>query len=334
MAFSSSRLAKLAASAVLVAVGSVSFGMNEPAWSADPAKVFASPDEAAKALIDALLKGDDATIAAVLGTEPGEVLKPTNDPGEKQRREAFLAKAKQGVATEAQEDGTVDVVVGTDRWPLPIPLVKSEAGWKFDVEAGRKEILARIIGANELGAIDLMDDVVDAQDAYEAVDHDGDGIREYAQRFSSSAGKHDGLWWEDEKNQSPLGLQVGDFLDDLMKNTDPDKTVWGYRWKMLKGQGPKAAGGAYSYVINGHQVAGFALVATPAAYRKTGVMTFIVNKNGRIYEKDLGEQGMDVVKAMEVYDPDDTWDLCERDVDQKDEAGGAKKDGEKKEAGK
>jgi hypothetical protein len=336
MAFVSSRLARLGTAIALVAVVGLAFGARTPAWAAEPGQVFATPDEAAKALIAAVLKGDDAAIAAVLGTEPGEILKPTTDPGEKQRREAFIVKAKQGVSTEAQEDGTVEVVVGNDRWPLPIPLVKGEAGWRFDIEAGRKEILARVIGANELGAIALLGDAVAAQDAYEAVDRDGNDVREYAQRFVSTPGKKDGLWWEDERHMSPFGLQVGDFLDDIAKNPDPDKTVWGYRWKMLKGQGAKAPGGAYSYVINGHQVSGFAFVATPAAYRKTGVMTFIVNKNGRIFEKDLGEQGLDAVKAMELYEPDDTWDLCEREAPEEDappapegDKGPEKKDGGK-----
>ena len=315
MAFSS-RLARLGAVVALVAVACLPFGATSPAWGADPGKAFPTPDEAAKALIDAVLKGDDSAIAAVLGSEPGEILRPTTDPGEKQRREAFLAKAKQSVSTEAQEDGSVDVVVGNDRWPLPIPLVKGDAGWRFDIEAGRKEILARVIGANELGVIDLIADAAAAQEAYEATDRDGDDIREFAQRFSSSPDKHDGLWWEDPKHMSPLGLQIGDFLDDIARNPDPDQTVWGYRWKMLKGQGAKAAGGAYSYMVNGHQIAGYAFVATPAAYRKTGVMTFVLNKNGKIYEKDLGEQGMETVKAMELYEPDDTWDLCVRDPDQ------------------
>jgi hypothetical protein len=336
MSFFSSRFAKLGTAVALMAVVALSSGAIRPAWSAEPGKVFATPDEAAKALIDAVLKGDDAAIAAVLGTEPGEILKPTSDPGEKQRREAFLAKAKEGVSTEAQEDGTVEVVVGKDRWPLPIPLVKSDAGWRYDIEAGRKEILARVIGANELGVLELLADAVAAQDAYEAVDRDGNDVREYAQRFASTPGKQDGLWWADEKNMSPLGLQVGDFLDDIAKNPDPEQTVWGYRWKMLKGQGAKAPGGAYSYVINGHQIAGFAFVATPAAYKKTGVMTFIVNKNGKIYEKDLGEKGLDAVKAMELYEPDDTWDLHEPETDGADTAPkeGGDKGGEKKDGGK
>ena len=173
---------------------------------------------------------------------------------------------------------------------------------------------ARVIGANELAVIDLLSDVADAQEAYERTDHDGDGLREYAQRFASSPGQKDGLWWDDPKEESPLGLEVGDLLDDLAKHPDPENTVYGYRWKLLKGQGAKAPGGAFSYVINGNQLAGFACVATPAAYRKTGVMTFLVSKSGLIYEKDLGEQGAEVVKAMEVYEPDDTWALTEREA--------------------
>src|SRR5262245_16164546 len=332
MAFDRSAVRRGAAIA-FVAVLCVALGSSGPAWCADPpGKAFPTPDEAAKALTDAVIKGDDAAIAAILGTQPGEVLKPTTDPGEKQRRAAFIEKAKKSAGTEAQEDGTVDVVVGDDRWPLPIPLVKTEAGWRYDIEAGRKEIQARVIGANELGVIDLLGDLVDAQDAYFAKDRDGDGIREYAQKFISSDGKKNGLWWNDPKEPSPLGVEVGDFLDDLVKNADPEQTVWGYRWKMLKGQGAKAPGGAYAYIINGHQVAGYAFVATPAAYKKTGVMTFVVNSNGKIWEKDLGEQGPDLVKAMELYEPDDTWDLNEREAPENptglDRPGGEKKPGE------
>lgn len=305
--------AKRASLVLALAALCVLFGASGPASAGDPAgKAFPTAADAARALVDAVQTGDDAAIAAVFGTAPGEVLRPTTDPAEKKRRADFLAKATEFVGTEADEDGSVAVVVGKDRWPLPIPLVKTDAGWRFDLEAGKKEILARIVGANELGVIDLLGDVVAAEEAYEAVDRDGDGVREYTLKFRSTPGQTDGLWWEDAKDASPLGLQVGDFLDDVAKNPDPEQTVWGYRWKLLSGQGPKAAGGAFSYVINGNQVAGFACVATPASYRKTGVMTFLVAKNGRIYQKDLGEGGLALVKAMELYDPDDSWTLVEK----------------------
>lgn len=293
----------------------VLLGTGRPAWSGEPGKAFATPDEAAKALVEACLRGDEPAIDAIFGPDGADIVNPTKDPGELKQRAAFLAKAKEFYGVEAQTDGTVDVVVGNDRWPLPIPLVKGEGGWRFDVAAGRKEIAARVIGFNELGAIDLLGDLVDAQRAYFAVDRDGDDVLEYAQQFKSSEGRRDGLWWDDEKEKeaSPLGLQVGDFLDDVAKNPDPDKAVYGYRWKMLKGQGAKAPGGAFAYVVNGNQVAGFAFVATPAAYGKTGVMTLLVGTNGKIYEKDLGEQGADLVKAMEVYEPDETWAVYKKD---------------------
>jgi hypothetical protein len=307
------RLARCGTAIAALAVISCAFGSAGPAWCAPTGKAFATPEEGAKALVEAMQKADDAAIAAIFGTEPGEVLRPTTDPGEKQRRAAFLAKAKEAVGVEAQEDGSVEVVVGNDRWPLPIPLVKGDGGWRFDLEAGREEITARVIGANELGAIGLLGDLVQAQEAYRAQDRDGDDVREYAQKFISSAGAKDGLWWDDEKVPSPLGVEVGDLLEDVVKNPDPEQSVYGYRWRMLKAQGPKAAGGAFSYLVNGHLLAGFAIVATPAAYRKTGVMTFLVNANGKIYQKDLGEQGADLVKAMEAYDPDDTWVLLTPD---------------------
>lgn len=309
--------------AVLVVLGVV-FGAGGPAWSGEPGKAFATPDEAAKALVEALVKADDPGIRAIFGPDGADLLKPTTDPGELKRRAAFLAKAKEFVGVEAAEDGSVDVVVGNDRWPLPVPLVKGEGGWRFDVAAGRKEILARVIGANELAVIDLLADLVDAQEAYEKADRDGDGLREYAQKFASTPGQKDGLWWDDPQEASPLGLEVGDLLDDLAKHPDPENTVYGYRWKLLKGQGAKAPGGAFSYVINGNQVAGFACVATPAAYKRTGVMTFLVSKSGKVYEKDLGEQGADLVKAMELYEPDDTWSLTEREAPDETVASGAK----------
>ncbi len=296
--------------AVLAVVG-LGAGAGGPAWSGEPGKAFATPDEGAKALVDALQKADDAAVRAIFGADGEDLLQPTKDPGELKRRAAFLAKAKEFVGVEADEDGSIEVVVGNDRWPLPIPLVKGDGGWRFDVAAGRKEIVARVIGANELAVIGLLGDVGDAQAAYEAVDRDGDGVREYAQKFASTPGQKDGLWWdaEKEKEPSPLGVEVDDLLDDLAKHPDPDNTVYGYRWRLLKGQGAKAPGGAFSYVINGNQVAGFAVVAAPSAYRKTGVMTFLMAKNGKIYQKDLGEQGADLVKAMEVYEIDETWTL-------------------------
>ncbi|MHC5012478.1 MAG: DUF2950 domain-containing protein [Planctomycetota bacterium] len=277
-----------------------------PTALAEGPPTFDLPNEAAQALIQAARANDDAALAKLIGTESADIVASGSDPAVAAARAAFVAKADEALAFETDGEDRVIIVVGEDQWPLPIPLVKGEGGWTFDAESAREEILARRIGRNELEAIDLLKAYVAAQREYASQDRDGDEVREFAQRLLSSPGKRDGLYWESEDDPSPLGARVTPFRDFVTQGSRA--APWnGYYWMILKGQGRNAPGGAHSYVINGNMIAGFALVAVPADYDSTGVMSFLVSHHGKILEKDLGPDGINVVRAMTSYNPDSSW---------------------------
>jgi hypothetical protein len=200
-------------------------------------------------------------------------------------------------------------VVGSDDWPFPAPLVKEGTGWRFDSAQAGQEILRRQVGANELEAVSFCRAYVRAQDEYESKPREG-GVKAYAQKLVSSPGRKDGLYWPstDKAGESPLGPAVA-AAGDHANGKPPPRSWWGYHFDVLTAQGTDAPGGARSYVVDGRMVDGFALVAYPAEYRSTGIMTFIVDKDGRVYQKDLGEKTDEVASAMTAYDPDGTWKL-------------------------
>lgn len=280
-----------------------------PVRAQEPAS-FETPQLAGEALVAAAKANDDAALKALTGDVAGDLVQDSSDPVVAADRAHFAAMAEQAIAYEVDGEDRVVITVGEDRWPLPIPLVKGEKGWSFDVESGRAEILARRIGANELAAIALCRDYADAQVAYAAVDRDGDLVREYAQRLISEPGTMNGLYWESEDDDSPLGAVVAPLEDHLAQ---PDQvTPWnGYYWRILTSQGENVPGGKYDFVINGNMIAGFALVAVPAEYGKTGIMTLMVSHHGEILEKDLGEDSQKIVAAMASFDPDDTWTVVD-----------------------
>jgi hypothetical protein len=281
-----------------------------PVAQAAPAKTFASPEDAAGALIAALDANDDQALLGIFGSDAADLVQQGSDPIVAASRKDIAAAGKKKLTVDGPEDGIAILEFGEEAWPAPIPVVREGNTWHFDTAAGREELLARRIGKNELLAIGLAGDYLDIQADYASVDRDGDGVREYAQRLVSTPGKHDGLYWEETAggDPSPMGVELGDALAP-----NPGAPYAGYVWKILTGQGPNAPGGAYSYVINGNMIAGFALVGTPAAYRKTGVMTFIVSNNGKIYQKDMGPTGLETVKAMDVFDPDSSWTVVEEE---------------------
>jgi hypothetical protein len=207
------------------------------------------------------------------------------------------------------------VHVGQDDWPFPIPLVHDRSGWRFDTRQGRQEILARRIGRNETNAVQTCLAYVDAQREYYAEDRNRDGILEYAQKFDSTPGKRDGLYWETSSGDppSPLGpLVVSAYAAGYRRAKGGGPTPYhGYLYRILTAQGPNAADGAYDYVVRGHMIAGFGLVAFPAAYGASGVMTLIVNQDGVVYQKDLGPTTRTVATAMRTFDPDPTWTKLE-----------------------
>jgi hypothetical protein len=285
-----------------------------PTFAQQPGQqTFASVEEAGRAFFNAMLAPDDRFLLSILGPTEKDVIS-SGDPAEDfDSRTNFTAKYEEMHRFVTEPNGNVTLVVGAENWPLPIPLVSKNGAWYFDTLAGKDEILFRRIGKNELAAIQACSDLVDAQKEYFARAPYG-FAKEYAQKLIADQGKHNGLYWEETGDQfnspvSPLiAYAVGRDPKDKVRDPVPFN---GYFFRILKSQGPHAPGGAKNYVVDGKMTAGFAFVAYPAEYRSSGVMTFIVNKSGVIYEKDLGPNTTQLAEAMTAYDPDSTWNKVE-----------------------
>ncbi len=293
----------LAAWAVLVALPQ-SVGAQETGQT-----TFASPQEAMAALTDALKAGDRDTLLAILGPEGEDIISSGDRVSDRADRDRFLEAYQERVDLVPRGNDRVEVILGNDNWPFPIPIVKGEEGWFFDTAAGKEEILNRRIGRNELYTVDVCQGYVEAQREYASADREQDGIIQYAQKIVSDPGRRDGLYWEVAEGEvpSPLGPLAARAAAEGYQRGEKPTAFHGYYYRILKGQGSKAAGGAYSYVIHGHMVAGFALVAWPADYGASGVMTFVVNRNGIVYQKDLGPKTAQIAEKMTLYNPDQTW---------------------------
>ena len=278
-------------------------------------KTFASAEEAVKAAIAAARKNDDTELLAIFGAQAKELISSGDAVADKQRRERFLKAYDEKNRLVKEGENTV-VVIGNKEWPFPIPLVKKGDNWLFDTEAGREEILNRRIGENELNTIQVLLAVVDAQREYAVKDRDGDALLEYAQKFISDAGKKNGLFWETKAGEkpSPLGPLVvqarGEGYTAKQSGGQPPP-FHGYYYKILNAQGKNAPGGAYDYLVKGKMIGGFAVVAYPATYGNSGVMTFTVNHDGVVYEKDLGKNTEKTAPAMKLFDPDKSWKKVE-----------------------
>jgi hypothetical protein len=279
---------------VLVLVGALASPL------AHAQQVFGSAEAAADAFTDALRKVDRAALAKVLGANYKQFIK--TDGVERADIEKYLAAWDKQHKVDTQGDKAT-VAVGDGGWTLPIPIVKRKAGWQFDVAAGADEMRTRRIGRNELMTIKAILAYYDAQREYAAVDHNGDGVYEYARKMVSTKGKKDGLYWD-----SPLGLDESP-LGPLLAKQQPKggEGYYGYHYKILTGQGKDAPGGAYDYIIGKRMRSGFAAVAWPARYGDTGVMTFMVSHAGIVYEKDLGPKSAAVASAMTRFNPDASW---------------------------
>lgn len=259
---------------------------------------FASAEAAADAFVDALAKKDGAAMKRLLGPTWQELIPPKALASD--NAQLFLQKA--GESRKVQVDGPHgELVVGADAWPLPIPLLQGSDGqWRFDPSGGRQAMLERRIGNNERSAMQAVLAYLDAQRDYALADRNGDGVLEYAQKFVSSPGKRDGLIWDPKLgDESPLG--------PAFAPAKPGLGYHGYRFRILTGQGPAAPGGARSYLIGKRLVSGFAVIAWPVSYGSSGVMSFIANQSGMLYERDLGPQTAEAVAAIKVFDPGEGW---------------------------
>lgn len=271
---------------------------------------FPTPRAAIDALLAACKDNDSTALVRMLGPRYGEQLKKVDDGEERQHRLDFYRKSQAFMRIDELGDSKSVLVIGREHWPVPIPIVKSATGWWFDTDAGLEELLARRIGENELAIIDVCHEYVRMQADYASEDRDGDDVREYAQRFASTAGRRDGLYWEQKSTERPSPLES--LLPDSfgkVKDSKPGAPHMGYYFKILTRQGANPPGGKYDYVINGNMIAGFALVAWPADYRESGVMTFVISHQGKLFEKDLGPGTTKVVETMSEYDPDSTWEV-------------------------
>jgi len=278
--------------------------------------VFPTPEEAMKALVDAVRSQDTEKELSILGPKGNEVISSGDKVEDKNNRERFVKSYEEKV-NFVKDNNTASVIIGKDDYPMAIPIVKRANGWVFDTEAGLDELLKRRIGRNELNAIKACGAYVQAQKEYADSVRTQDGIIQYARKFCSSSGTRDGLFWNVAEGEpaSPLGPF---FVAASEEGYTPGEVCMiapepyhGYHYRILTAQGANAPGGMYSYIINRHMVAGFALIAWPAEYGSSGIMTFIVDRNGTVYEKNLGPKTAEIARDIKEYDPDPSWSRAE-----------------------
>jgi hypothetical protein len=258
--------------------------------TAVPPKTFETPVEASDAFIKAAKSGENAALLAVFGDKHKDLAHTAEPERDKELRAKIAAMAVERRRFRFNDENSVTMVIGAEAWPFPIPIVKTDKGWHFDTETGTEEIIKRRIGENELTALDTLRVYLEAQRAYAAEPRDGTQVRQFARKFQSASGKSDGLQWPAE-----VGI------------TDSDHIDAGYHFKILTQQGEAAPGGKYDYLINGHFIGGYAMIAWPAEYGKTGVMSFLVNHYGRIHERDLGEGTAKLASEILEYNPTEDW---------------------------
>jgi hypothetical protein len=287
-------------------------------------KQFDTPKQAADALIQVAANFNVAAAKEILGPDSEDIVSSEDPVQDKNRAEAFAAKAKEknSIEIDKSDPNRAVLLVGKDDFPFPIPIEKHKGKWSFDTKAGRDEILDRRIGANELNAIEICRGFVEAQHEYAMDKHDGSKVNQYAQRIISTPGKHDGLAWQNPDGTwgGPVGEEAAKALEEGY-SAQGGKAYHGYYFKVLKGQGSAAPMGEMDFMVGGAMIGGFALAAAPAEYRVTGVMTFIVGPDGVVYEKDLGPDTLKTFQSMDKYNPDKTWKVTEDDVEEDQDQG-------------
>jgi hypothetical protein len=311
------RLSKLAAVAILLLTCFPTRSLAQQPGQ----KTFASAEDASYALVTAVQNNDEKAMLAILGPDGKQIVSSGDETEDAQSRANFAQKYQEMHRLVKEPDGTTTLYIGAENWPTPIPLVNKGNSWYFHTEAGKKEILYRRIGRNELSAIRVCEELVAAEKEYYSTQHN-----EYAQKLSSDEGQHNGLYWKtaDGEPQSPVGpLVAAAVAEGNAKSQGGAPTPYrGYYYRILTRQGKSGPGGAKSYIVNGKMTQGFAFVAYPAKYRSSGVMTFIVNADGVVYQKDLGNKTDLLAKAMMEYNPNSSWQKVE---DQQEETAGEQK---------
>lgn len=300
-----------AAFAMFISGGLVATRAQQPGQ-----KTFASSEQACAALISAVQQKDLSAVLQILGPTAKEIISGSDEVEDSNSRRQFVEKYREMHRLVREPNGTTTLYVGAENWPLPIPLMHNAKGWYFDPGTARAEILLRRIGKNELQTIAVCRELVNAQNEYYSEARDG-SVKQFAPRFLSDNGKHNGLYWRisDREPASPVGqLLTLANTEDYANETTKPRPFHGYYYRILNRQGKHAAGGAKNYLVNGKMTGGFAFVAYPAEYRSSGVMTFIVNGDGIVYQKNLGSQTAKRAKALREYNPDATWKKAEPDA--------------------
>jgi hypothetical protein len=294
----------------LLCVLSVVVYSQESAAAANKPRTFSTPEAAANALIDAAEKFDVPALEQIFGPDGNDIIH-TGEPARDQeiaKQFAQQARTKMQVSVDPNTKRRAFISVGNDEWPFPVPIVKTGTTWSFDTKGGLNEILLRRIGRNELDSIEICRGFVEAQHEYAETKHDGSRVNQYAQKIISSPGKQEGLAWQnpDGKWDGPIGENVARAIERGY-STGKEQPYHGYLFRVLKGQGPDAPLGQMDYVVNGAMIGGFALIAVPAEYRVTGVMTFMVSNDGVVYQKDLGPNTLELAKKIDRFNPDKSW---------------------------
>jgi hypothetical protein len=292
-------------------------GAHGASGQAAKQKTFASPEEAAKEFVAAVRSGDSKAMLAVLGNDAKSLIQSGDAVADRNGRENFVKSYDEANRLEKAGESKVVLSTGKDDWPFPIPIVKSGDAWRFDTEAGKDELINRRVGRNELAAMKVALAYADAQREYYLRNPQNDKLLQYAQKILSAQSKRDGLYWPTKEGEapSPLGPLVAGVrargYSEAGTKAGVGEPYFGYRYRILKAQGPDARGGAYDYVVRGRMIGGFALVAYPASYGSSGVMTFIVNHDGVVYEKDLGPGTAEAARKMTRFNPDKGWKKSE-----------------------
>lgn len=275
---------------------------------------FASPEEAVNALVSAVRAEDLPRMLSIMGPEGKQIVSSADEAADRQRRQTFIALYDEKHSLQKEGDDSVNLLIGNSDWPFPVPLVREDNKWHFDSEAGLDEILNRRIGENELSTIQVCKAIGDAQQEYALRDPEGTGLRPYARRFVSDPGKRNGLYWPAAEGEetSPLGeLAAGATAEGYQRRKEGPTPYHGYYFRILDSQGPSAPNGAIDYAADGNMTLGFALIAYPAEYGSTGIMTFEMGPDGVVYQKDLGEKTGEIATAIKSFDPGEGWKKVE-----------------------